>query len=131
MFEINTYLLTKLGWITYSQSRGIRIGNAIHKVVPNYPIYFEDDPYVRFFYNDKTRMLCFVIKELSPSEKQNSENLYKFIIVDYQSVTEDSKEPKIETIEFNTNTKIMELIVKYEACNEEYQRHFKINKLLK
>lgn len=131
VFEINTYLLGKMGWITYSQTRGIRIGNSIHKAVTNLPIAFEDDPYVRFFYDDKSKLVCYIIKELSPSEKQKSQNLYKFIIVDYQSVVEDNKNPKIKKLEFNSNTKLIELIIKYEACSEVYQRHFKINKLLK
>jgi hypothetical protein len=47
MFEINKYMLTKMGWITYSQSRGIRIGNSITFTKPVKPlegVVFEDDP---------------------------------------------------------------------------------------
>ena len=82
MFEINKYMLTKMGWITYSQSRGIRIGNSITFTKPVKPlegIVFEDDPLVRFFFDDKEKKVCYVVKELSDNEKQKSKNSYKFV----------------------------------------------------
>jgi len=119
-FEINTYLLRKMGWYDYSYSIGLgqRIGNK-------YTL-FESDPLVRFFIDREDISVCFIIKELSPSEKQKSKKLYKFIIADYNSGLPDMK-----TFEFNSNEELFKLIIKYEACNDDYQRHFKINKLLK
>lgn len=136
MFEINVYLLNKMGWINYSQVRGIRIGNSIHKLNPIFPpIAFDDDPLVRHFYDDVDSKVCYVIKELSTNEKQNTENLYKFIIMDYKLIDSlgDPKDfkPSFEINQFESNESLFKLVIKYEACNEEYKRHFKINKLLK
>lgn len=133
MFEINVYLLNKMGWVNYSQVRGIRIGNSIHKLNPIFPpIAFDDDPLVRHFYDDVDSKVCYVIKELSTNEKQNTEKLYKFIIMDYTSCRQPTLgEPSFEINQFESNESLFKLIIKYEACNEEYKRHFKINKLLK
>lgn len=118
-FEINKYLLRKMGWYDYSYSIGLgqKIGNK-------YTL-FDSDPLVRFFIDQENIRKCFIIKELSPQEKQKSKNLYKFIIADYNGGLPDMK-----TFEFNSNEELFKLIIKYEACNEDYQRHFKINKLL-
>ncbi len=129
-------MLTKMGWITYSQSRGIRLGNSITFTKPIKgpfleSVLFEDDPLVRFFFDDKEKKVCYVVKELSDNEKQKSKNLYKFVALDYTEYGMEDWEPKIEINEISSNEDLFRLVIKYEACNGEYQRHFKINKLLK
>lgn len=118
-FEINTYLLRKMGWYDYSYSIGI--GQKIGK---NYTL-FDSDPFVRFFIDKENIKKCFIIKELSPNEKQKTKKSYKFIVADYKDDL-----PEMKTFEFSSNEELFKLIIKYEACNEDYQRHFKINKLL-
>jgi len=66
----------------------------------------------------RTSTIFILIKELSEEEKQISKNLYKFIVGE-------------KSIEFNSNIELLKLIIEHEACNEEYQRHFRINKILK
>lgn len=117
IFEINKYLLNKMGWFTYSYSIGIGFKEGFNL--------FEDDDLVRFFIDIKDKKKCFVIKELNDYEKQKSKNTYKFIIADYNDGL-----PTMTIEELNSNEELFLMIIKYEACNEEYQRHFKINKLL-
>jgi hypothetical protein len=122
MFQLNTYLLHKMGWIKYSGSRGIGMGPQI----------FDEDPLVKFFFDDKSRKNCFLIKELDTDEKQKSKNLYKFVLLDYSNMVDKSKfKPKFETVEFNSNIELMKLVIDFEAANDTYQRHFKLNKILK
>jgi hypothetical protein len=118
MFEINKYLLNKLGWINYSITRGISVS-----FLNGTDTLFEDDPLVRFFFTRGDNKL-YVIKELSSSEKQNSKNLYKFIIVDLSPL-------EFNVIEFNSNMSLFKMIIENGACNNEYRRGFKINKILK
>ena len=77
---------------------------------------FDDNELVKFYIRPKT--IYIFIKELSEKEKLISKNLYKFVVGK-------------KSIEFNSNIELIKLIIEHEACNEEYQRHFKINKLLK
>lgn len=121
MFTINSYLITKMGWYTYSQHRGIGLTIST-KIVSNL---FENDPLVRFFIIDSDVKLCYVIKELSEKEKQKSKNLYKFIVCYY-----DYDKPKFEVTEFNSNEEVFKLIIEHNACNDDYKRHFKLNKIL-
>lgn len=111
-----------MGWCTYSQYRGIGL-TISDKIVSTL---FEDDPLVRFFIIDADIKICYVIKELSEKEKLNSKNSYKFILCNY-----NSKKPKFKVIEFNSNEEVFKLIIDYTACNEDYKRHFKLNKILK
>lgn len=106
-----------MGWCDYSYSIGIGQKNGI--------TLFDSDPFVRFFIDKEIIKKCFIIKELSPQEKQKSKKLYKFIIADYNNGL-----PDIKTFELSSNEELFKLIIKYEACDEDYQRHFKINKLL-
>ena len=115
-FEINQYLLRKMGWVDYYYSTGIGLKQLN---------LFESDDLVRFFINISERKMCYLIKELSDFEKQKSKNTYKFIITDYTSDV-----PDISFVEFNSNDKLFKMIIKNEACSSEYERHFKINKLL-
>jgi len=77
---------------------------------------FGDNELVKFYIRPKT--IYIFIKELTEKEKLISKNLYKFVVGQ-------------NSIEFNSNVELIKLIIEHEACKEEYQRHFKINKLLK
>ena len=116
MFEINSFILGKMGWVTYSKFRGIGLG----------PKFFDADPLVRFFITIRDKKICYLIKELNREEKQKSKKLYKFIILDYGNV----ENPNFSTDLFSSNYEMFSLIIKHEACNESYQRHFKINKII-
>lgn len=115
MKELNTYLLSKMGWIAYSKYRGI--GFIENK------LFFENDEYVRFFLNYKNESL-FVIKELTRSEKQKNKNNYKFIYTSINNIN-------FQIIEFNNTYELLKLIAEYEACdNEKYKRFFRLKKLI-
>lgn len=77
---------------------------------------FDDNELVKFYIRPKT--IYIFIKELTEKEKLISKNLYKFVVGK-------------NSIEFNSNVELIKLIIEHEACNEDYKRHFKINKLLK
>ena len=77
---------------------------------------FEPNELVKFYIRPKT--IYIFIKELTEKEKLISKNLYKFVVGK-------------NSIEFNSNVELIKLIIEHEACNEDYKRHFKINKLLK
>ena len=116
---LNKYLLNKMGWLSYNLVRGIGIPNS-----------FEANGSVKFSINNKKSKICYLILEITEKEKENSTNSYNFIIMDYNSDSfHGSTNSKIE--EFSNNQELMKLIMKYDACNDEYQRHFKINKILK
>lgn len=106
-------LLRKMGWTDHGSSNGNP--GWIRQFSLNSPI-FDDNELVRFYI--KLEKNYIFIKELSNEEKQISKKLYKFVI--------DKQE-----IEFNSNVKLIKLIIEYQACNDEYKRHFKLNKLLK
>ena len=71
-FEINKYLLRKMGWVDYYYSIGIGLKQGLN--------IFESDDLVRFFINIPHRKMCYLVKELSDFEKQKSKNTYKFIL---------------------------------------------------
>lgn len=104
MFQINSILLIKMGWSD----------NSTWKI--NSPI-FEENYLVKFYIRKKSTIFI-LIKELSEEEKQISKNLYKFVVGK-------------NSIEFNSNIELFKLIIENDACNPDYQRHFKINKILK
>lgn len=112
-----------MGWLTYSTNRGISSMDGKISTI------FVDDELVKYFILDKERKICFVVKELSKAEKQSSENLYKFIVVNYN--VDKLTKKNFNITEFTTNEQLFKLIIKYEACNEDYKRHFRINKILK
>jgi hypothetical protein len=119
MSVLNKYLINKMGWLNYSSIRGIGIPNS-----------FEADGSVKFSINNKKSKICYLIREIIEKEKENSTNSYNFIIMDYNSDSFHGS-PNSEIVEFSNNQELMKLIMKYDACNEEYQRHFKLNKILK
>jgi len=103
MFQINSMILRKMGWTDHSS------------FTFNSPK-FDDNELVKFYIRPKT--IYIFIKELTEKEKLISKNLYKFVVGK-------------NSIEFNSNVELIKLIIEHEACNEDYKRHFKINKLLK
>lgn len=121
MFEINTYLLNKMGWMDYSLTRGLYLNRFASNKKQTYNL-FEDDPLVRFFIEFDSEL--FIIKELSTIEKQKSKKLYKFINVTLSPLVFDTKE-------FSSNIELFKLIMDSNACKGTYQRQFKINKILK
>lgn len=102
MFEINTLLLRKLGWSEYNSNYFNR---------PS----FNDDS-IKFYIRPETQYIF--IKKLTDEEKQMSKNSYKFVVGK-------------NSIEFNSNVELIKLIIEYEACNEQYKRYFKLNRILK
>lgn len=96
-------LLRKMGWTDHSSPTF------------NSPR-FDDNDLIRFYIRPST--IYFFIKDISEEEKQKSKNSYKFVY--------NKRE-----IEFKSNMELLRLIIENEACNEEYKRHFKLNKLLK
>ena len=103
MFQINSMLLRKMGWIDHSSPTF------------NSPR-FNDNDVVKFYIRPGT--IYIFIKELSEEEKQISKNSYKFVVGKRE-------------IQFNSNIEMLRLIIENEACNEDYKRHFKLNKLLR
>lgn len=91
---------------------------------------FADDELVRFFLTKKDQYICYIIKEFHEEEKQNVENPYKFIIMNYKPEIVSLGNPDFEIIEFGSNAELFKLIAKHQACNEEYQRYFIINNIL-
>ena len=125
MFELNSYMIQKMGWIEYSSNRGLYHNRVISNKKVSYNL-FEGDEDVRYFIEFENRNEFYVIKELSKEEKQSSKNRYKFIIVN------QTDEDILFTIEeFNSNEELFKLIIKNEACNSNYERHFRLNKILK
>jgi|LauGreDrversion4_2_1035121.scaffolds.fasta_scaffold525814_2 hypothetical protein len=123
MFEINSYILQKMGWTMYYTSYGLG---------PNLANLFNDDDLVRFFILDDVKKLCYIIKEMSPEEKQKTKNSYKFIRFNIPSELKliDIKKLNLKVDFFNSNESLIKLVIENEACNEDYQRHFKLNKIL-
>jgi hypothetical protein len=77
---------------------------------------FNDNDVVKFYIRPGT--IYIFIKELSEEEKQISKNSYKFVVGKRE-------------IQFNSNIEMLRLIIENEACNEDYKRHFKLNKILR
>ena len=107
MFQINSMLLIKMGWTDHSD-------RARRKS------FLDDNELIRFFIEARNELgtIYFFIKDIPEEEKQKSKNSYKFVY--------SNKE-----IEFISNMELLRLIIKNEACNEDYKRHFKLNKILR
>ena len=95
-----------MGWTDYSSEKRSVFGSPK----------FNDNDLVKFYFKPNT--IYFFIKELSKEEKQISKNSYKFVVGK-------------NSIEFNSNMELLKLIIDNEACNEDYKRHFKLNRLLR
>jgi hypothetical protein len=103
--ELNIDLMNKMGWITYSLSRGVGL-----------PHLFVDDKMVKFFIRDEKDL--YVIKETNPDQ-------YLFIKV----FNADNPIPKMEKWKFNDNQSMFSLIKENLACNKKYKRILKLNSL--
>lgn len=113
-----------MGWVDYSPTRGLYL-NRVLKTKKTYNL-FQDDPLVRFFIEFEGLNNFFVIKELTKEEKQNSKKPYKLVSV---SILNDKA--RFKSFEFSSNLEMLSLIINHSACNDQYQRHFKVNKILK
>jgi hypothetical protein len=118
-------MIQKMGWFEYSATRGLYQNRWTSNKKKSYNL-FDSDDFVRYFIEFENRNEFFVIKELTKEEKQISKNRYKFIIV---SQSDDDISFNIK--EFNSNEELFRLIIENEACNSEYERHFRLNKILK
>ena len=78
MFELNSYMIQKMGWIEYSSNRGLYHNRVISNKKKSYNL-FEGDEDVRYFIEFENRNEFYVIKELSKEEKQSSKNRYKLM----------------------------------------------------
>lgn len=125
MFEINSYMIQKMGWVDYSPTRGLYHNRWTSNKKKSYNL-FEGDEKVRYFIEFENRNEFFVIKELTKEEKQTSKNRYKFI-----TVNQTEEEILFVVKEFNSNKELFRLIIENEACNGDYERQFRLNKILK
>lgn len=117
--ELNSYILQKVGWFMYSTGSGL--GSGLNSI-------FQNDKWVRFFHIDGDTV--FIIKEMTPKEKQKTKKEYKFIKF---SIEETYKNNCIKSIidEFSTNQELFKLILDNGAMAPSYKRHFSINKIIK
>ena len=125
MFELNSYMIQKMGWFDYSSTRGLYHNRWTSNKKKSYTL-FDSDEYVKYFIEFENRSDFFVIKELTKEEKQKSKNRYKFI-----RVTQTDDDVKFIVDEFNSNEELFKLVIENEACNSDYERHFRLNKILK
>jgi hypothetical protein len=125
MFDINSYMIQKMGWFEYSATRGLYHNRSTSNKKKSYTLFDSDDD-VRYFIEFENRNEFFVIKELTKEEKQSSKNRYKFI-----TVNQTNEEVLFVTKEFNSNVELFNLIIENEACDSNYERHFRLNKILK
>ena len=125
MFEINSYMIQKMGWIEYSSTRGLYYNRWTSNKKKSYTLFDSDDD-VRYFIEFENRNEFFVIKELTKEEKQISKKRYKFI-----TVNQKNEDISFIIDEFNSNEELFKLIIDNEACNSDYERHFRLNKILK
>jgi hypothetical protein len=114
-FEINSYLLIKMGWCDPK-----KILNLNSKIL-NKLYYVEFDPTsLRFFFDDYLLNTCYIIK-------QNEGKKYNFLVIDYSQ-----KRGKVtKVLNINSNVELIKIISDLECCNDDYKRHFKLNKILK
>jgi ABC-type tungstate transport system permease subunit len=118
-------MIQKMGWIEYSSVRGLYHNRLISNKKKSYNL-FDSDEYVRYFIEFENRNEFFVIKELTKEEKQSSKNRYKFI-----TTNQTNEDVSFIIKEFNSNEELFKLIIESEACNSDYERHFRLNKILK
>jgi len=127
-FEINILLLNKYGWLEYSYPNRQR-NNSLEEAVTVY--YFgakEKDNFdvIYFFKSDNVIFLISKASQITKQRvcktKQSQKKEYKFVIY---------KDRKAKEIDINSNIELLKLIIKHNACSEDYIRHFKLNKLLR
>lgn len=118
MFELNSHMIQKMGWFCYHPSVGLGV---------DFPGLFSNDKLVRFFFIDRTKNIIFLIKEMTSDEKQKTKKEYKFI----DFVIPVNSDTKMNVVEFTSNGELWKIIIENEACSEDYQRQFRLNKILK
>jgi hypothetical protein len=109
--------INKMGWSEYNNIMW-RPPISIKNVLDSENVIY----YIQPLKSEKT----FLITE--SKSKQNPIKEYKFIIVNNKS---DIDLLNSIQIYIKSNMDLMKLIKDFEACNEQYQRHFKLNKILK
>jgi len=115
-----------MGWRAYDKFHGIFIDKQRQSTS------YDEDGLILWWIVDSERKICFLIRSLRSGEKQIEKNLYKFTIVNNCHVFNNfSKELKHQSIPFSTNEELFKLIREWESCDSVYQRHFRINKILK
>ncbi len=123
MFEINKMFIRKIGWSEYREGYWkptILIKNLQLKGEnQSFNVIYTIQP----LNSEKT----FLITEFSDKQKAFIE--YKFVIVNSNKLEIDFLDST--QMDIKSNIDLMRLIKDFEACNEEYKRHFKLNKLLK
>jgi hypothetical protein len=117
MFELNRVFIRKVGWSEYIE--------GYWRPTITFKKKLEEEEVVYYIQPIKSKETYLISKYL---DKQNGIIKYKFIIANSRSEIDLLKSTKIE---INSNLDLMKVIKDYEACNEEYQRHFKLTKLLK
>jgi thiamine pyrophosphokinase len=117
-------MLQKMGWTRYYSSFGL--GQP-------YINLFNEDDQVRYFLIDKERSFVFIIKEMTPDEKQKNNSEYKFIRFNLPKNLNqfDIKKLKFKIDNFSSNVELIKLIISNEAGDEQYKRHFKLIKIFK
>ena len=121
MFELNKIFIKKIGWADYTYSAY----NSKIRLNFKDPIPYNQN--ISFWIRNSDNLFL-IAESIEKEKKQNKVLEYKFIICK-DSDNIDYKNSK--SIIINSNLELMKLIMHYEACNEEYQRHFKLTKLLK
>ena len=112
--NINTIILNKFGWSErrFSWGKPFAVIDLEHKCI-------------KYDYSDK----FFII--------QNPDTMaYFFVIVKDEDIKTKGKSKEVELTKcemflIKTNQELFKLIIKHEAFSEDYQRHFRINKILK
>ena len=123
MFQLNKMFIRKMGWLEYQQGywkTSISIKNlSLKGENQSLNIIYTIQP----VNSEKT----FLITEFSDKQKAFIE--YKFVIVNSNKLEIDF----LDSIQMDikSNIDLMRLIKDFEACKEEYKRHFKLNKLLR
>ena len=123
MFQINEYIIVRMGWKAYSPFH-------VFPIVNNHNLFGDDDELIKYFFKVSKRKLLYVIKELTDEEKQIGNKSYKFIVVDYSTEISNG-EIEFKTFEIDSNQELFKLIIEHEACKDNYTRHFRINKLFR
>jgi hypothetical protein len=60
----------------------------------------------------------------------HKDGIYYFIIIENKKKKKEIELLSCEKYKFSSNGELFKLIIKHEAFNADYQRHFKINKIL-
>lgn len=104
---VNSVILNKFGWTEgqyYSWRSGLSFSD-IH--LSEIKFHYLDDFFI-IYKND----------------------VHYFIIIKNKKKKKEIELLSCEKYKFSSNSELFKIIIKYEAFNADYQRHFKINKIL-